>query len=431
MKKNKVKNIIRESIYNLLNEYSSEQRLPFNDDKFKNKNYLEQYADWLEDFGKYGKLPPSKANFWDEIKKGLDYIYDNDMQYNFRINTKNNKEFVSNYLIKNFFKPNIQITQDGKIYVEREVDIKNLPIKYDETNDKGKDPMNFYHKLVNDYQDNVGGCWCYKEGNAKAYCGGLEPIPLLLRGYIRADDIDYVKTLILNGKYFDEFEIRVKPNAKIEIFEAIWNKKYHLPLRGHLIVNATYFGNGGKYYGEYAPVDDGFGNNTAVDRKGKITDIEMALRGELSKNIPFSKIFDNMIYLDNRRFFGHFCNKYFLVSEDGYIVEGNNLFFDEVDEFGDYDISRVKRNDKGYSFIDRNGELINNGNMWFEMARQVHDNCAVIYVAGKGYSFINSQGVLCNKWFQDFEDFSCGFACVKRDDFKWSFIDLHGNLLKN
>lgn len=252
-----------------------------------------------------------------------------------------------------------------------------------------------------------------------------------MRGYIRADDIDYVKTLILNGKYFDEFEIRVKPNAKIEIFEAIWNKKYHLPLRGHLIVNATYFGNGGKYYGEYAPVDDGFGNNTAVDRKGKITDIEMALRGELSKNIPFSKIFDNMIYLDNRRFFGHFCNKYFLVSEDGYIVEGNNLFFDEVDEFGDYDISRVKRNDKGYSFIDRNGELINNGNMWFEMARQVHDNCAVIYVAGKGYSFINSQGVLCNKWFQDFEDFSCGFACVKRDDFKWSFIDLHGNLLKN
>ena len=63
MKKNKVKNIIRESIYRLLNEYSSEQRLPFDDDKFKNKNYLEQYADWLEDFGKYGKLPPSKMNF--------------------------------------------------------------------------------------------------------------------------------------------------------------------------------------------------------------------------------------------------------------------------------------------------------------------------------------------------------------------------------
>lgn len=102
MNQNQLKKVIRESIYNLLNEYSSEQRLPFDDDKFKNKNYLEQYADWLEDFGKYGKLPPSKANFWDEIKKGLDYIYDNDMQYNFRINTKNNKEFVSNYLIKNF-----------------------------------------------------------------------------------------------------------------------------------------------------------------------------------------------------------------------------------------------------------------------------------------------------------------------------------------
>ena len=29
---------------NILTEYSADQRLPFDDDKFKNKNYLEQYS---------------------------------------------------------------------------------------------------------------------------------------------------------------------------------------------------------------------------------------------------------------------------------------------------------------------------------------------------------------------------------------------------
>ena len=36
-----IRDIIKESIDKLLNEYRSEQRLPFDDDKFKNKNKLE------------------------------------------------------------------------------------------------------------------------------------------------------------------------------------------------------------------------------------------------------------------------------------------------------------------------------------------------------------------------------------------------------
>lgn len=66
-----IRDIIKESIDKLLNEYRSEQRLPFDDDKFKNKNYLEQYTDWLEDFGKYGKLSHSNLDFWDELRKGV------------------------------------------------------------------------------------------------------------------------------------------------------------------------------------------------------------------------------------------------------------------------------------------------------------------------------------------------------------------------
>lgn len=60
-----MKKQIKKIVKNLLQEYSVDQRLPFDDDYFKNKNYLEQYTDWLEDFGQYGELPPSKLDFWD------------------------------------------------------------------------------------------------------------------------------------------------------------------------------------------------------------------------------------------------------------------------------------------------------------------------------------------------------------------------------
>lgn len=68
-------NIFENVVNNVLKEYSSDQRLPFDDDQFKNKNYLEQYTDWLEDFGKYGTLPPSKLDFWSEIERATKYIY--------------------------------------------------------------------------------------------------------------------------------------------------------------------------------------------------------------------------------------------------------------------------------------------------------------------------------------------------------------------
>ena len=46
---NDIKNIVKKTVSKLLlKEYGAEQRLPFDDDQFKNKNYFEQYFDWLE-----------------------------------------------------------------------------------------------------------------------------------------------------------------------------------------------------------------------------------------------------------------------------------------------------------------------------------------------------------------------------------------------
>lgn len=434
MKYEKIRNIIRESVYNLLNEYSSEQRLPFDDDKFKNKNYLEQYTDWLEDFGKYGTLPPSSVDFWDELKKGMKYIYDNDLEYNFRLNVTGNMEHSYNFIVERQIMKYAHVNRKGQVYVERAVNAHKLPSDYDPSDTDGKDPMAFYHTLADKFEDNVGGCWSYREGEAKIYCGKdfkSDKVPLVFRGYIRADDIDYVKTLLLNGKYFDEYEIRVKPNAKVEIFDVIYNKEYHLPLKGRLIVNSTYFGNNGQYYGNYAPVDDGFGNIRAIDRKGKIKDIREALQDALAKEVPFNDIFDKIIYLENGKFFGRFCNKYFLVNEDGTLGRGDNSFFDEVEDFGSEKMTRVSRNDKGYSFIDLSGKLIDGGRMWFKNAMNVEDGCAVVKNDDGKCSFIDSHGNLCEKWFKDMTMFSDGYACVQRDDYKWSFIDKKGNLLWN
>ena len=68
LNESELKKIVENSICNILNEYHAEQRLPFDDKFYGKKNQLEQYKDWLEDFGKYGELPPSSLNFYDELK---------------------------------------------------------------------------------------------------------------------------------------------------------------------------------------------------------------------------------------------------------------------------------------------------------------------------------------------------------------------------
>ena len=59
-------------VKNVLIEYANEPRFPFEKgEKFGKKNTEEQFVDWLEDFGKYGKLPASKISFSQGVESGL------------------------------------------------------------------------------------------------------------------------------------------------------------------------------------------------------------------------------------------------------------------------------------------------------------------------------------------------------------------------
>jgi hypothetical protein len=296
----------------VLIEYANEPRLPFEKgEKFGKKNTEEQFVDWLEDFGKYGKLPASKISFSQGVESGLpialnwmlkkytiDPYNEDDADYGFDLNSDENDDEVYEkkayylsqlygYLRKNgFYSKNgaygPEFNERNLMYVERAI---RLPSNLNSENNQL-----LYKELIKNYQNNVGGCWTWEEGRAAAYCSQVDGSLVEFKGYIRLEDIDWVETDYCNMYNMNgEREIRVKPNAKVEVFEidtdfTVDSHKakvddteeggihfHKIPLRGTLIVNATYFGNGGKYNGDYAQVYDATSREQKyMDRKGNI-----------------------------------------------------------------------------------------------------------------------------------------------------------------
>ena len=255
-------------IKSLLKEYSNEPRLPFDEREFRFKNGLETFIDWLEDFGKYGELPPSKMSFEEGIRSGLvtacKWAYGNkhrnDKNKDNYEPSEEDLEYFYDELEVNEFLNKVKIDDRGLMYVERAIAIPTIT-----SPDVDQKWLNKLKKL---YHNNVGGCWSWGDGAAEAYCGnGNDTITLM--GYIRMEDIDWVETdYINNGMQYGasfEKEIRTKPNAKIELFGLRFTnssnpKKYmgttKFPNGKTLIVSATYFGNEGHYNGNYAQIYD-------------------------------------------------------------------------------------------------------------------------------------------------------------------------------
>lgn len=387
---NDIKNIVKKTVSKLLlKEYGSEQRLPFDDDQFKNKNYFEQYFDWLEDFGKYGKLSSSKLDFWDEIEKAIKYIIENNIGKDKGLGFfgEEPKKFFNELkydVIKNY----LSFNADGNLYVEREVKINGFIQQYDKSDNKGTDPNVLYNSLIQNYQNNVGGCWSYRKGKAESYCTTANGDSIVLKGYIRIEDIDFVKTVLLNFYYDDEHEIRVKPKANVELFEVICNCKYKMPLKEHLIVNATYFGNNKTYKTDYAPIDDGFGNQDYMDRKGSIINKEELFKRAFSSGRPLTDFFDEVSRFGSSLYKILLNDKYYLSDNKGNItkstINGGLNYIGDLD--GDY--AKVEKNEQE-SLIDSNGNLIGDGNFWFEEVIHEHDNVYIGDLNGKEYLIVN------------------------------------------
>lgn len=427
MDKDKIYKIIKEGIDEFLMEYSSEQRLPFDDDFFKNKNYLEQYADWLEDFGKYGELPSTELNFWEEVKKAIRYIMKNDIHI--RGYGIDSDEYEILHDISNRFGSNLIFIDDGKLYVERQVKISGSANDYDSSSDEGKDPMKLYNSLVKNYNNNVGGCWSYNMGKAESYCTTENGDTILMKGFIRLEDIDFVKTVLLNFKYPNEYEIRVKPNAKIELYQVLFNCRYKIPLKGHLIVSATYFGNNGKFNGELAPVDDGFGHQEYIDRSGNIMDTEKMVKYAFNSGKPLHQFFEDIKEFGDSLYKILTNKKYYLSDDNGNLTNSsiNNGGFDYIGNLnGNYAI--VEKNEKE-SLMDSNGNLIGDGKLWFEEVIYEYDDMYSVDLNSKMSLIINGHLIGDGKiWFDKFYDYENNFARIENNNY-YTFIDINGKLI--
>ena len=293
-------------IKSLLKEYSNEPRLPFEEPSYRYKNILESFIDWLEDFGRYGELEPSKISFEEGIRSGLatawKWAYEN--RHNGEQAKEPSKEDLEDFYdelnLQNFY-DNIKfedylkkikekgvdkgfINDRGQLYVERAIKVPS--ITKPDVNQK------WVNKLKQYYQNNVGGCWSWGYGDSDAYCGSGDDI-ITMMGYIRMEDIDWVETDYVNNfmQYSSSFEkeIRTKPNAQIELFglkytnssnPQNYKREVKFPNGKTLIVKATYFGNEGKYQGNYARIYDANSKDIKyMDRENKIFLGQDFLRG--------------------------------------------------------------------------------------------------------------------------------------------------------
>lgn len=277
-----------------------------------------------------------------------------------------------------------EFNERGNMYVERVV------VLYNNLGDVIGDEL--YHDLVDAYQDNVGGCWSWKKGGAADYCNNSNKgTKLLLRGWIRLDDIDWVETVYLNGYRMNaECEIRVRPNAKVELFEICGtydydhsfyydddtddfksfdldgksNDIYKFDLGGrHIIVNSTYFGNKGKYSSNgYAEIYDATSDEQMyVDRSGKISNSIDVVRRKLSKCNDEDDLRSNFSSVQN-----FIYNQYYILSVNfsenlKYVICDlsnksilHNTLYDSCDLLANY-CCKVKLNEK-YNMINRSGE---------------------------------------------------------------------------
>ena len=410
-----------------INEHHLDQRLPFDENEFSRKRYIEQYVDWLEEFGRYGELPNGTLDFWEEIAKAVKVIREKTLHGRFDSSLPLNKtdEEIVEELRNRIIGPYLNL-EGGKVYVERAIKIDKSPRAYY----NGKEPKNdeLYTKLINTYNDNVGGCWSYKGGGAQAYCSDSgNEYEILLCGFIRTDDIDFIKTVQLNYHYEDEHEIRVNPFAKIELESIGYNSSSNITFDRHLIVSATYSGNKSKsnILG-FTKVDDGFGGIKYFDRRTRqeVTkdDFYREIKNHLENGENPRNIFDDVYDFNNGLSRVKLNHKFNLINREGCFI--SDQWFDYIGDFKE-GVAGVEINGKS-NFINQEGELLSD--QWFDNACNFSEGLAKVFTNGK-CNFINQEGeLLSDQWFDNANNFKEGFACVLLNG-KWNFINEEGELL--
>ena len=297
MKENKKKIFISESKLLLLKEYYTQLNIPFNHDTpdYDYKSVYEHYIDFLEKYGKYGKLPKSKLTKNDvydivqeETPNAFEILSSNDGETEHFIELFTNiimsrgVEFATSLFDDDFIK---QFNEDGNdnfsdylkdiIYIEGSYESylneegERLYQKYlndyylERLEDYGfpyslifdnrgliyveraiKVPSVYDRQKTNDFinnYDSLGECWSWAENGAEPYCGASNYTTLTLKGWVDPSNVDWLNTISKNMYSLNEEQELYIPNALVEVFEAnvfINHKEVKLPLHNTILMKA-------------------------------------------------------------------------------------------------------------------------------------------------------------------------------------------------
>lgn len=389
-----LRQIIKETIHKaLLKEYfdAKPQRLPFGDDFYKDE-HIYDYVNWLKQAGKIGKLPKPKFT-WDEgLKKGcIEYV----KKYGspeLKIGNKDNEIYKTYEYVKDRLDPVVMFDDNGNLYVERAITVK------EGTN---------YFQLIDEYQNNPGGCWSLRVNSAKAYCSYGDGTPIVLHGYMFLDDIFWAELIRKSLCYSqDEWEVRTYPNGKVQITAMHIDGQYVNLEDSPIIINSTYFGNNQRYVGDVAPLGYqkiGYEYNF-IDRKGN-----------LIKNLSDT---------DLSRLIKNNFEKEDLIN----ILRFTNFGLAVVNIFG-------KSN-----YVNKKGDVLS-PNLWFDICERFNNDAVARVIVDHKHNFINLEGEFLwnkpvNEWFDETPAiFLQGFTavCIKTEDGekKWNLMNTNGDFILN
>ena len=121
---------------------------------------------------------------------------------------------------------------------------------------------------------------------------------------------------------------------------------------------------------------------------------------------------------------------YNFINPQGELLWKEDIWFGFVDKFSE-GVARVKLYDK-FNFINTNGELVWEKYKFFNNIGDFYNGFARVEIEGKGWNFIKPNGELLWSEYKNYDkvgDFSEGFAWVKKEGQGFNFINQQGELL--
>lgn len=189
-------------------------------------NYDDPYNDFI-----MWDIDVSKSAYFNGIvdQQAECYCYDNDIdeEEEWTEEIYNNFAIWCNNKATDLILDNIETNQNNCIYVERAITIPKFA-------DKNK----LYDWFKKDYNGHLGVYWSYRRGGAEAYWGNNNQDTIILKGYVRPEDVNWLETLATGLYNIDEYELNLNQNAPIQVVEIVTEEGNHRIFRGNLILQA-------------------------------------------------------------------------------------------------------------------------------------------------------------------------------------------------